>query len=55
MTTTDTKPDESTTEAKIESHRDALEAVANSDLPLADTAADLLEIADGDDGGDGGE
>lgn len=45
---------ESTTEAKIEAKRDALEAVADSDLPLADTAAELLAIVDGD-GGDGDE
>ena len=51
---TPTNPtDESTTEAKIEAKRDALEAVADSDLPLSDTAAELLAIADGDDGGDG--
>jgi hypothetical protein len=55
MTTTDTTPDESTAEAKIEAKRNALEAVADSDLPLADTAAELLAIADGDDGGDDGE
>jgi hypothetical protein len=53
MTTTETTPDESTAEDKIESHRDALEDVADSDLPLADTAAELLAIVDGDDGGDG--
>jgi len=55
MTTTDTAPDESTTEAKIEAKRDALEAVADSDLPLSDTAAELLAIVDGDDRGDGDE
>ena len=51
--TTKTFTDESTAENKIEAKRDALEAVADSDLPLSDTAAELLAIADGDDGGDG--
>ena len=47
--------EESTAEAKIEAKRNALEDVADSDLPLADTAAELLAIANGDGGGDDGE
>jgi len=52
MTTTN-PTNESTAEAKIETHRDTLEDVADTDLPFSDTAAELLAIADGGDGGDG--
>jgi hypothetical protein len=31
---------------KIEQHRDALEELADSDLPCADMAANLLEVSD---------
>ena len=49
MTTTDPTPEESSAEAKIEDNRDALEDIADSDLPVAWVADELLAIAD--DGG----
>jgi len=46
-------PDE--TVERIESNRDDLQQIAESDLPVDWVADALLAIADGDDGGDGGE
>jgi hypothetical protein len=41
-----TKQDAKGVVAKIEERREALEELAQSDLPIADTAAALLEIAE---------
>jgi len=46
-------PEESTAEAKIEANRDALEDVADSDLPAAWVADELLAIVGGNGRGDG--